>query len=253
MVYETMDELSERFIECGAARFPGSSQVQTQTGWTSTAFLTASFPEGKGENPSDGLVYFKTAHHTEFAPEWPVATDWPLVIRSLRSSLGMTQASFAAAAEIGTATVERWETGRSVPFGGDALQLLSLAAPLVDEPVQRGQLLNVAAAAVLPRITRPTATYKGTEIVNWLRSGKHDHRSLGDALLHTLREARILVPVEETGNELVDDEYFPLAGNLRGAAEEPAWLPEFIRLGSRLETSDRQVIVHLMRRLGRDR
>ena len=186
-----------------------------------------------------GPFYYATVHHTEFDPDWPIVTDWPEVIRGIRGSLHANQPDFAELCGLGRATVERWESKRTVPFRGDALQLLTVVRSNLNTPVQAGQALNLAAAAVLPHITRPTAQYVGRDITSWLKKTKHDHSDLARGLLQALSQARILVPIDPDGDEL-ENLYFPLAGALRRPTKQPNWAHGLIGDLQHVSTGDRK-------------
>jgi hypothetical protein len=142
---------------------------------------------------------------------------------------------------------ERWETKRAMPFRGNAIQLLTLVRDHLETPVQAGQALNLAAAAVLPHITRPTAQYLGQDITSWLKTGKHDHSDLGRAVLQALVHARILVPIDSNGDEL-EDTYFPLAGRLRQPTEQPDWAHGLLCDLQHVSAGDRQLVIDLAHR-----
>lgn len=197
----------------------------------------------------DGYFY-TTVLHSDFDPEWPITTDWPSVVRGLRGSFGLSQAAFATMCGIGRATVERWEAGRMVPFGGDTLTLLTQVGPRLESAIQAGQALNLAAAVVLPHLTRPTAEYQGRDLVAFLNDGKHDHRYLGRGLLNALVASRILVPLHFEDDEL-DDSYFPLAARLRDPVGLPEWAPGLIDDLLAARESDRALVLELAARLGR--
>lgn len=239
--------LNEEFVRSGATAFPGSSQVQGLSWSVATHMAHDVGPQGPWREPFGSFFYVAT-YHTNFDPDWPIVTDWPAVVRGLRGSLHVSQLDFADLCGLGRATVERWEAKRAVPFGGNALQLLTLVRDQLKTPVQAGQALNLAAAAVLPHITRPTAQYLGEEITSWLRLGKHDHSDLGRPLLQALVSARILVPIDPGDDEL-EDLYLPLPGRLRPPTEQPDWATGLIADLQRVSTSDRQLVVDLAHRL----
>jgi transcriptional regulator with XRE-family HTH domain len=195
-----------------------------------------------------GSFFYTTVRHTEFAPEWPITPDWAAVVRGLRGSLHLSQAQFATVCGLGRATVERWESRRTVPFRGDALQLLTLVKPHLDNPVQAGQALNAAAAVVLPKLTRPTARYTGRQLVALLKRANHDHTDLGRGLIGALLEAQILVAIEADGDEL-ENTYLLLAGQVRADMAQPPWLVEMINDVQQLPNADRQLVASIARRL----
>lgn len=243
-------ELMADFVRSHAAAFPGSSQAQERP-W-STAIQLFNGRDGTHGRPGDRYdsYFFTTVNHSDFDPDWPIATDWPAVIRGLRGSLRLTQADFAHACDLGRATVERWESGRTTPFAGNALELLTLVRRRLETPVQAGQALNLAASVVLPHITRPTAEYSGSQIAGLLKTGKHDHTDLGPALLAALTSARILVATEPGGDEL-EDTYFPLAARLRGLAPLPEWAQGLIENLQHVSESDRALVIGMAQRFAR--
>jgi transcriptional regulator with XRE-family HTH domain len=207
--------------------------------------------DGRCGRPSDKFdSYFTlTVIHSDFDPDWPITTDWPAVTRGIRGSLSLTQADFADLLGLGRATVERWESGRTVPFRGDGLQLLTMLRPHLQTPLQAGQALNVAASVVLPRITKPTAEYTGQYIANLLKSGKQDHSDLGAALLNAMETSRILVAIDPTGDEL-ENTYFPLAARLRPQSDLPPWAVELVAILEQGTVADRRLVLDLVKRLG---
>lgn len=246
---DTKRLISEYTAAHGAA-FPGSRAVQDRP-WAIVAQLLND-RDGRNGQPHDGYgtYFFATIFHTDFAPDWPIASDWPAVIRGLRGSFGLTQAEFADLCGLGRATVERWEADKMTPFRGNALELLTLVRPHLRTPLQAGQALNLAAAAVLPHLTRPTSEYTGRDVVAPLRSGTHNHLDLGPALLNALETARILIVVEPGTDEL-DTVYFPLAGHLRDNSSLPAWAGSIVDDLARLSTADRKLVAILASRLAK--
>ncbi|UUW88652.1 helix-turn-helix domain-containing protein [Pimelobacter simplex] len=162
----------------------------------------------------------------------------------------MSQARFAEAFGLGRATVERWEAGKAVPFKGDALQLLTLIRSHLNTPIQAGQALNLAAAVVMPRLTKPTAEYVGRELLAVLALGKHDHAYLGPGLLDALVTARVLVPLQYA-DEPMDDTYRPLAARLRDQRSLPDWAGHLIDDLLTMAPGDRQLVTDLVDRLSR--
>lgn len=194
--------------------------------------------------------YLSTVYHTEFDPDWPISTDWPAVVRGLRGSLHRSQAEFASLLHLGRATVERWETGRTQPYRGDAIEVLNIIRPKLETPVQAGQALNLAASAVLPHLTRPTAQYRGRNLTAHLRSPKGDHSDLARPLLRALVTARILVTIDPENDEL-DDLYFPLAGraHLAASPDAPTWSQAHLDHLHRMTSEDRQLVLEIAERL----
>lgn len=247
MVAHTSKDLQEEFAASGASPFPGSIQVQGRR-WTVMSHLANDAAKGARWDDPFGSFYFTTIHHTDFDPDWPILTDWRAVVRGLRGTLHLSQQGFADLCGLGRATVERWETNRAVPFGGNALQLLTIVRPSLTTPVQAGQALNLAAAAVLPHLTRPTARYLGQEIASWLRRDKHDHRDLTHALLEALVTARILVPVGLDDDELEKRLYLPLPGQLRRPVDQPSWADGLVSDLQEATDDDRQLVIDLAHR-----
>ncbi|KAA1397783.1 helix-turn-helix domain-containing protein [Aeromicrobium ginsengisoli] len=246
MVSTDFDELAAEFSRAACATFPGSPQAQ-QAPWSVLSHV-ANHEASLSPDPDEGSFFFAAIYHTDFDPEWPIPTDWPAVVRGLRGSMGVSQAEFAEVCRLGRATVERWESGRSVPFRGDALTLLTLVRPNLKSPIQRGQALNLAAAAVLPQLARPTAEYLGTHVAGLLRSREHDHSDLGPGLLSALVESRILVTLDPSGNEL-EDSYIPLAYHRQASSDVPEWAPGLIRDVESLSSNDRRTVISLVKRL----
>ncbi|TQJ51839.1 hypothetical protein FBY26_3577 [Phycicoccus sp. SLBN-51] len=224
--------------------------------WSVASQLSARFdhervthPEAFACDPQTFVGFFyTTVYHSDFDPDWPISTDWAAVMRGLRGSFGASQAEFAQSCEIGRATVERWEAAKTIPFRGDALQILSLIRPMLRTDLQAGQALNLAAAAVLPNLTRPTAEYSGADLAGFLRSGKHDHTYLAVGLLNALVSARILVPIH-FADDALDDTYFPLAARLQKDSSLPGWASELIDNMRALRADDRRLVLSLAKRL----
>ena len=188
--------------------------------------------------------------HTSFAAEWPIRVDVPASIRGFRHALGLSQVRFAALVGEKRVNIERWEGGKSRPFRGHALSLLSLFRPHVDGRVAAGQLLNLAAAAVCPTMTRPGAIYTGHEIAAPLADKRHDHRDLLPALLSAFRTTEVLVPLEPDEEEELGSRYLPLVGaNLRIAGIEP-WDADVRAVARRLAGEDRRLWLAIGQRLG---
>lgn len=240
--------LTGEHLRVRAAVFPGSAQVQALS-WSQAALLH-NRRDGRCGLPSDKFdSYFTlTVIHSDFDPDWPITTDWPAVTRGIRGSLSLTQADFAELLGLGRATVERWESGRTLPFRGDGLQLLTMLRPHLHTPLQAGQALNLAASVVLPRITKPTAEYTGQYIANLLKAGKHDHSDLGAALVNAMGTSRILVAIDPTGDEL-ENNYFPLAARLRPQGDLPPWAAELVRALELATDGDRKLVLDLAKRL----
>lgn len=257
MVRTQEGDLIAEFTRVGAAAFPGSRQAQERP-WSVASHRSFRDDHERNLRPATfaadpGTIdsyFFTTVYHSDFDPEWPIATDWPAVLRGLRGSFHMSQARFAEAFGLGRATVERWEAGKAVPFKGDALQLLTLIRSHLNTPIQAGQALNLAAAVVMPRLTKPTAEYVGRELLAVLALGKHDHAYLGPGLLDALVTARVLVPLQYA-DEPMDDTYRPLAARLRDQRSLPDWAGHLIDDLLTMAPGDRQLVTDLVDRLSR--
>jgi transcriptional regulator with XRE-family HTH domain len=255
MVTLETNELIAMHTRARAATFPGSRQAQARP-WSIASLLSSRFDHERATHPEAytadpgtyDAFFYTTVYHSDFDPEWPITTDWPTVIRGLRGSFNVSQHDFAHMCKVGKASVERWETGRTIPLRGDALQLLSLIRPVLQTPLQAGQALNLAAAAVLPHLTKPTAEYMGTDLLKLLRSGKNDHSYLGAALISALVNARILVPLN-FDDDALNDTYFPLAARRRVDHQSPDWASGLIDGMSALGSADRDLVLALVRRL----
>jgi len=242
-VHEESDLLAEH-TGTRCAVFPGSRQVQLLP-WSTSA--TSRPRTGHGQALFDSYFYV-TVDHSDFDPEWPIATDWSTVMRGLRGAFGLRRSEFAALCDVDRTTVDLWETGRAVPFEGDALRLLTLVRPHLRTPVQAGQVLNVAAAVVLPHLTMPTAEYAGRALVAPLRGDGHDHTDLGGNLLDALSTARIVVPQNLAESE-VDDTYLPFLARGRDDTVLPAWAPGLIDDLFSASAEDRQLVIDLAARI----
>lgn len=241
--------LTAQHERLGLARFPGSRQAQ-ELDFTSS-MQSMNLDEGHQSRDDPFVMFFFTSiAHTTFDPEWPIEPNWPAMVRGVRSSLGLSQAAFAERCGFGRASVERWETGQSAPLHGNALQLLSAIRPHLSGPLQAGQALNFAAAAVLPQLAQPTARYTGAQIKQMLRAGADDHTDLALNLLAALVDSHILVVVE-TGRDELDSLYIPLAGRLASEAHTPGWLPELREHAEVMTAKDRGLLLSLARRLAR--
>lgn len=257
MVRNQQGDLIAEFTRCSAAAFPGSRQAQERP-WSVASHSAFRDDQERKTHPATfaadpGTIdsyFFTTVYHSDFDPEWPIATDWPAVLRGLRGSFHMSQVDFAWNLGIGRATVERWESGKAVPFKGDALQLLTLIRPHMATPVQAGQALNIAAAAVVPRLTKPTAEYTGRDLLAPLKGDKHDHAYLGPGLLGALVTARVLVPLQYA-DEPLNDTYFPLAARLQNPGVLPDWASRLIESVSAMNPEDRELVTDLVARLKR--
>ncbi|MCR1785922.1 helix-turn-helix domain-containing protein [Nocardioides carbamazepini] len=246
-----MDRFDTRvatYADARGAAFPGSPQAQQRT--PSQFVEHANHRNGRSGRGSDAFesYFYATVFHTDFAPEWPIATDWPAVVRGLRGSFALAQTDFAELCGLGRATIERWESGKVTPFRGDALQVLSLVRPHLCTPVQAGQALNLAAGAVLPHLTRPTSEYLGADVVAPLCRDGHNHSDLGPAVLSALESARILV-VLDPGSDELDTTYFPLVNRPAADGHDLQWAQGILKDLAKLSNADRQLVARLARRL----
>ncbi|GAA0597856.1 hypothetical protein GCM10009534_35280 [Kribbella sandramycini] len=164
--------------------------------------------------------------------------------------LGLSQVKFADALKVTRVNVERWETGRAKPFRGHVHALISLVRPLVSDAASAGQLLNLAAAAVCPKLTRPAATYSGDEIRRHLIDGRYDHGDLAPALLHALVSSRVLVPLNESDPE-VEADYIPFVGIRSLDQVSDPWDLELQKIARSLSPEDRVMWFALGARLRR--
>lgn len=243
-----VSELTQEHAAVRAAMFPATADIESMRS-ARTIHLSGRGPGGSSASQFESF-FITVVLFTDFDPVWPIKTNWPYAIRGLRGSMRKSQIEFAELCGLGKATVERWEAGKTLPFRGDALQLLTLVRPHLHDPVQAGQTLNLAAAAVLPHITRPTAEYTGAHIVRLLSSGKHDHTDLARPLITALVDSRILVPIDPGGDELADT-YFPLAGRLHQHNDLPPWAHQLIDDLAATSDSDRAFVLDLAKRLSR--
>jgi transcriptional regulator with XRE-family HTH domain len=186
--------------------------------------------------------------HSSFSADWPIRVDVPLALKGFRNALGLSQVKFAARLGLGRLNIERWEAGKSRPFRGHTLSLLSILRPLVDGPLAAGQLLNFAAAVVCPSLTRPGATYTGDEIARPLTEKRIDHTDLAPALLLALVDSEVLVPLDNP-YEGLDVRYVPLVGvRILDRKTEP-WEQELLTVAQQLEASNRNLLLTLGKRL----
>jgi len=243
-----VSELTQEHAALRAAMFPATADIESMR-WASAIHLSGRGPGGSPAGQFESF-FITVVLFTEFDPVWPIKTNWPYAIRGLRGSMRKSQIEFAEMCGLGKATVERWEVGKTLPFRGNALQLLTLVRPHLHDPIQAGQTLNLAAAAVLPNITRPTAEYTGASIASLLASGKDDHRDLARPLITALVDSRILVPIDPSEDQLAAT-YFPLAGRLHQHSDVPSWAHQLIVDLATACASDRSFVLDLARRLSR--
>lgn len=221
------------------------------------ALKATAFPGYDQQPPGSNLIGFATRvfeiygpSHTTFSAEWPIPVSVPASLRGFRHSLALSQAKFAERIGENRLNIERWEGGRSRPFRGDLLSLIHLLRPHARNRVAVGQLLNLAAAAVCPTMTRPAKIYTGHEIAAPLAAGRRDHRDLAPLLISALIAAEILLPLEPEQEEELDSRYLPLVGaNVTNAWIEP-WDAEVRAVARQLTDEDRQLWLMMGRRLG---
>jgi len=236
----------EKHLPSGTVLFPAYRTLPQDTHYITVRFENPANPYPRVRGPLDWLQ-ITTPLHSSFAAEWPIPVDIPLALRGFRHALGLSQAKFADRVGQGRLNVERWETGKSRPFRGHTLSLLSLLRPLAQGPLAAGQLLNFAAAVVCPLLTRPAATYRGHELALLLADGHLDHADLAPALLSALVSSEVLVPLDDI-NEDLNMRYVPLVGVRILDHEIEPWEPEVVALARRLDPSDRDLWITLGKR-----
>lgn len=190
-----------------------------------------------------------TYQHDSFDSEWPIQVDVPTALKGFRHSLGLSQVKFAEATGQTRLNIERWEGGKARPFRGHVHALLSLLRPLVKGPLAAGQLLNLAAEAVCPKLTRPAATYSGHEIEAHLVDGHDDHRDLAPALIYALVNSRILISLDDDSVGELDAAYIAAVGVRTMDRDVEPWEAEMNALARRMDTSDRKLWLALGQRL----
>ncbi|WP_132154865.1 helix-turn-helix domain-containing protein [Kribbella antiqua] len=208
--------------------------------------LRTVMPKGHPLASFELLMY----QHDSFAAEWPLPVDVPTALRGFRSSLGMSQVKFAQALGLSRVNIERWEGGHAKPFRGHVHTLLSLVRPLAVGPLPAGQLLNLVAAAVCPKLTRPAATYSGSQIRDLLIDRRDDHGDLAPALLSALVSSRVLIVLDEADPE-VEAEYIPAVGVRTLDRSSEPWDAEVRSIAGRLSPEDRKMWMMLGERLSR--
>ncbi|MET8147667.1 hypothetical protein [Actinoplanes sp. NPDC005259] len=162
----------------------------------------------------------------------------------------MSQVKFAALIGTSRVNIERWEGGTIRPFRGDVLPLLTLLRRYADGPQAVGQLLNFAAAAVCPLMTRPTAIYTGLDLAAPLANDVHDHTDLLPSLLMAFRLVELLVPLDDP--PLVEElsrRYLPVVGAGHVGGREHSWEPTVSAVAQRLTEDDRRLWLAMGRRL----
>jgi DNA-binding XRE family transcriptional regulator len=234
------------YARLSPATFPGSTQVAAMRPTSIGHATNEDRRQGVKTSLPDSFVY-ATVPHTEFDPDWPIKPDWPYIVRGLRRALEASQVAFADLCSVSRPTVERWEAGSKVPHRGDALQLLKSVKRHLRTPIQAGQALNLAAAVVLPRLTRPTARYTGRQLVGMLKNQTGDHTDLGRSLLTALLSANILLAIDPSGDDL-EDTFVLLAGQASVEVDQPPWLAELAQILRNASDSDRQLVLAIARR-----
>ena len=244
-----MDEVMAKHLPSGTVLFPAYGKLPDDTCYITVDFANPTTPDLPRGDP---LGWFKITAplHSSFSAEWPIPVDVPLALRGFRHALGLSQAKFAVRLGQNRLNIERWESGASRPFRGHNLSLLGLLRPLVDGPLAAGQLLNFAAAAVCPSLTRPAATYSGHEIARPLAEKHLNHADLAPALLDALVSSEVLVPLDDP-NDGLDVHYIPLIGVRNLDRKVEPWESELLAVTRRLYANDRNLLLTLGRRLGR--
>jgi transcriptional regulator with XRE-family HTH domain len=232
-------------------RFPPTASSQGRD----IGLVHTVFENPKDEHPSfpEPLSRFELVAvlHSGFAEHWPIPVDAALAVRGFRRAIGLSQVAFAERLGQSRVTVERWEAGTSRPFRGAAHPLLSALRPMVDGPVAAGQLLGVAALAVLPTLTRPAATYTRRQVAAALVAQRHDHSDLGPALIQALVQAEILVEVDPSSTD-DDAELIPRAGIAVLDRASSPWDSRALALAARLSDDDARMWLALGERLAAD-
>ena len=237
-----------RNLPSGTALFPAYTPPPREASCINVKFRNDANPYPRVDGPLDWFE-ITTPLHSSFDAEWPIPVDVPLALRGFRHALGLSQAKFADRVGQGRLNIERWEAGKSRPFRGHTLTLLSLLRPLVDGPLAAGQLLNLAAAVVCPLLTRPAATYRGHEIAHMLADKHLDHADLAPGLLEALVSSEVLVPLDDV-NDGLDIRYVPLVGVRTLDRELEPWETELLAVARRLDPSDRPLWLTMGKRLG---
>jgi transcriptional regulator with XRE-family HTH domain len=243
-----MDEVVKD-LPSETALFPAYRTPPQVAGCITVKFQNPADPYSRAGGPLDWFQ-ITAPLHSSFDAEWPIPVDVPLALRGFRHALGLSQAKFADRIGQSRLNIERWETGKSRPFRGHTLSLLSLLRPLAQGPLAAGQLLNFAAAVVCPRLTRPAATYRGHEIARLLADGHLDHADLAPALLEALVSSEVLVPLDDV-NEDLNMRYVPLVGVRILDREIEPWEQELLAVARRLDPNDRNLWLTLGKRFER--
>ena len=152
----------------------------------------------------------------------------------------------------GRLNVERWETGKSRPYRANLHPLLRVARPLVDPPTAAGQFFNLAAAVVLPRLTRPAGTYRRSQIRELLVNPESDNSDLTDNLLDFFVSGEILTALdpEDSSEEAA---FIPRIGVQVLDREREPWLVDLIAAGEKLSDADRKLWLAFADRLAEPR
>jgi transcriptional regulator with XRE-family HTH domain len=184
--------------------------------------------------------------------EWPITVHVPSALAGFRHALRLSQVKFAAA--IGTArlNIERWESGKSRPYRGNMHPLLTDVRRLVDSPTAAGQFFNLAAAAVLPRLTRPAGTYHRSQIREFLVHREDDHSDLADNLLDLFVDSEILTAIDPDDSS-EEAAFIPRIGVQVLDREREPWVVEVIAAAERLSDIDRKLWLSLADRLAKDK
>ena len=190
--------------------------------------------------------------HGSLVSEWPITVHVPSALAGFRHALGISQVKFADAIGTKRLNIERWESGKSRPFRGNMYPLLTAVRPLVDSPTAAGQLFNLAAAAVLPRLTRPAGTYRRGQIREFLTHREGDHGDLADKLLELLVDTEILTPIDPDDSS-EEAEFIPRVGVQVLDREREPWAADVIAAAQRLSEADRKLWLSLADRLATGR
>jgi transcriptional regulator with XRE-family HTH domain len=231
----------------GTCAFPAYRQLPDEAELTHVHGLNPARGRNRKE---DGLDEFEITivRHSSLTPEWPIRGDIAAAITGFRHALGLSQARFATALGQNRPNIERWEGRKARPFRGNTLSLLTLLRPLVTSSLALGQLVNIAADAVCPKLTRPAATYTRGEIAAHLTAGLDDHRDLAPLLIDCLITSEILLPIdpddESPGAGLV-----PLVGVAALNRQGQPWEHEVVSMARRLTVEDRRMWLTLGHRL----
>lgn len=247
MEWRTGEDLQQAFRASGCAPFPAYRDPPGEPNARHSFRNPAIDIRRQAAGPFAVFQIWTWTHSTKDV-EWPIAVHIPTALRGFRRSVGLSQAKFAAALHTSRLNIERWETGKSKPFRGHTLALMTLLRPLVEGPWSAGQFLNFAAEVVGPRLTRPTAVYLGRSVETMLVDGRDDHRDLAPALLDAFTSAEILISVDSSEEELAA-QYIPLVGARAMDRQTSAVDDKLLSVARRLHESDRKLWLAIGERL----